>query len=184
MLIAERGHSWNHHRLTMMIGDWTVDAPLHFVIATLNRLSFSESRSDWTLFTPPRPPMKIKALKELAGDPRFIPGIYNYCDRWCERCSLSHRCLNYAMEMEEGDSNDPASRDVTNEKFWKKLEQRFRETMELIYADARERGIDLDDPDLQLEVRAQEGRERRLAAKNRPLARTSWAYLKATDEWF
>jgi hypothetical protein len=23
---------------------------------------------------------------------RFIPGVYNYCDRWCERCTLSSRC--------------------------------------------------------------------------------------------
>jgi hypothetical protein len=24
--------------------------------------------------------------------PRFIPGIYNYCDRWCERCRFQARC--------------------------------------------------------------------------------------------
>jgi hypothetical protein len=24
-------------------------------------------------------------LKKLAADERFIAGIYNYCDRWCER---------------------------------------------------------------------------------------------------
>ncbi|HEY7181691.1 MAG TPA: hypothetical protein VIC84_09750 [Blastocatellia bacterium] len=29
--------------------------------------------------------MKAKELVELAGDPRFIPGVYNYCDRWRER---------------------------------------------------------------------------------------------------
>jgi len=23
---------------------------------------------------------------------RMIPGIYNYCDRWCERCAFSRRC--------------------------------------------------------------------------------------------
>jgi hypothetical protein len=23
----------------------------------------------------------------------LIPGVYNYCDRWCERCSLAERCL-------------------------------------------------------------------------------------------
>jgi len=36
----------------------------------------------------------------LAGDPRFIPGIYNYCDRWCERCPFTSRCLTYAMEAD------------------------------------------------------------------------------------
>jgi hypothetical protein len=28
----------------------------------------------------------------------FIEGIYNYCDRWCERCTLSLRCSSYAVE--------------------------------------------------------------------------------------
>ena len=24
-----------------------------------------------------------------------IPGIYNYCDRWCERCAFTNRCLSF-----------------------------------------------------------------------------------------
>jgi hypothetical protein len=24
--------------------------------------------------------------------PRFVPGVYNYCDRWCERCRFQTRC--------------------------------------------------------------------------------------------
>jgi len=40
-------------------------------------------------------------MDDLARDPRFIPGIYNYCDRWCERCAFTSRCMNYAMGEEE-----------------------------------------------------------------------------------
>ena len=29
----------------------------------------------------------------------FIPGVFNYCDRWCERCPFSSRCRVYAIEM-------------------------------------------------------------------------------------
>ncbi len=29
----------------------------------------------------------------------FIPGVFNYCDRWCERCAFSSRCRVYAAEM-------------------------------------------------------------------------------------
>src|SRR5438876_939473 len=72
----------------------------------------------------------------------------------------------------------------TKAKIWKKLEQSFRDTIEMIRADAKERGIDLDDPEVQAEVRAQERQERRLAAKNRPLARAAMAYLKEADKWF
>jgi hypothetical protein len=30
----------------------------------------------------------------------FIPGIYNYCDRWCERCNFTGRCSVFASEKE------------------------------------------------------------------------------------
>jgi hypothetical protein len=30
---------------------------------------------------------------------RFIPGIYNYCDRWCERCRYAQRCYTRAERL-------------------------------------------------------------------------------------
>ena len=84
--------------------------------------------------------MKPDELRELAANSHFIPGIYNYCDRWCERCAFSHRCLNYAMERAE-DDGDPAARDLTNQKFWSKLHQQFQDTIEMVRADAKARGF-------------------------------------------
>jgi hypothetical protein len=46
-------------------------------------------------------PMDKEELLRRAKDPRHIPGIYNYCDRWCERCSLTARCLTFAMEEDD-----------------------------------------------------------------------------------
>ena len=51
-----------------------------------------------------------RSLKELACDPRFISGIHNYCDRWCERCPLTSRCLGYAVEQQ--DAGDPVKKTV------------------------------------------------------------------------
>lgn len=124
-----------------------------------------------------------KTLDKLVKDPKFIPGIYNYCDRWCERCSFSNRCLNYAMESEDKDA-DPAERDLDNQKFWDKLHRNFRETIKMIRADAKKRGIDLDDPKLRAEVDKQQRAEKRLEAKNLPLAQVAKAYITATDKWF
>ncbi len=53
-------------------------------------------------------------------NPRFIPGIYNYCDRWCERCEFSHRCAQFAMRSQDR-PDDPRTRDVENRKFWDAL---------------------------------------------------------------
>jgi hypothetical protein len=38
--------------------------------------------------------------KSVAAKPEqhFISGIYNYCDRWCERCSMTSSCLLFALE--------------------------------------------------------------------------------------
>lgn len=38
------------------------------------------------------------ALRALVRDPRFIPLVYDYCDMWCERCPITHRCLLFAAE--------------------------------------------------------------------------------------
>jgi hypothetical protein len=31
----------------------------------------------------------------------FIVGVYNYCDRWCERCRLTSRCRLFADRVED-----------------------------------------------------------------------------------
>ena len=36
-----------------------------------------------------------------ASDPNLIPGIYNYCDRRCERCRFTARCLQFSENRHE-----------------------------------------------------------------------------------
>ena len=44
----------------------------------------------------------------------FIVGIFNYCDRWCERCPLTNRCRMFAdlveVDFERGNGPLPESR--------------------------------------------------------------------------
>ena len=65
--------------------------------------------------------MEIDYLKKLAKDPRYIPGIYNYCDRWCERCQFTSRCLNCTLEEEQ--FGNLQENDELNEVFWQKLSE-------------------------------------------------------------
>lgn len=51
----------------------------------------------------------------------FIPGIYNYCDRWCERCSLSANCRQYAMECARDAFNADGSNDGDSAEFMESL---------------------------------------------------------------
>jgi hypothetical protein len=122
-------------------------------------------------------------LVELARDPRFIPGMYNYCDRWCERCPFTARCLVYAQEQQHwGDT----ARDVTNAEFWNKLGEAFQQTMEMVRELAAEQGIDLNKlvgDELVVEA-AERRRRRREPARERPLARSAMEYARKMDAWF
>jgi hypothetical protein len=119
-------------------------------------------------------------LKELAQDKRFISGIYNTCDRWCERCPQTSRCLNYAMAEEE--FADPETQDIHNEAFWIKLSEIFKTTLDLVKETAASEVIDLDalDPGELVE----EHRTFQEAARNHELSRAARAYADMAENWF
>jgi len=123
--------------------------------------------------------MDIDEYLEKFNNPDLIPGIYNYCDRWCERCSFTKRCANFDPEL---DLNDESS-DINNEKFWNKLSEIFAFTKELILRDAEKLGIDLNnlEPDPDYEELREKEREWK---KNHPISKLSNKYAEKIDEWF
>jgi hypothetical protein len=124
--------------------------------------------------------VKRDRLKKLVAEKRFIPGVYNYCDRWCERCPLTSRCLNFSISQE--DPPDPEAQDIRNEAFWNKLSETFAETLEMLKEGAKEWGIDLDT------VEFTEEDTERLKAKDRTadnhlLSRAAKRYIGIVDDW-
>jgi hypothetical protein len=124
--------------------------------------------------------MDKEQLKKLAEDPRFISGVYNYCDRWCERCPFTSRCMNYALNEEEEDG--PEANDMTNRAFWDKLHGIFQVTFEMIKESAEEMGIDLNAIDYEESAR-QEERVHKIV-KDRPYTKAALAYTKMVSTWF
>ena len=122
--------------------------------------------------------MRRTNLTELAGNPNFISGIYNYCDRWCERCPFTSRCLLYAQEQEDED-DAPETRDINNEAFWHKLASIFKETRELITQWAEEAGIDLTKVDHE----AASKRRHQSPARNQ-LVKDCKKYASEVSQWF
>jgi len=121
-----------------------------------------------------------QTLIDLANNPNFISGIYNYCDRWCERCPFSSRCMVYATEKED-DDGDPESRDMNNEAFWRKLASIFEETKQMMIDWAEEAGIDLSEVD----EAANERREKsRSDAFKDELAVAATGYADTVTKWF
>jgi hypothetical protein len=124
--------------------------------------------------------MNRRTLTELASNPDLISGIYNYCDRWCERCPFTSRCLLYATEQEDADAS-PESRDIENAAFWNKLSQIFRETQQMITEWAEEAGVDLTQVD---EEAVKTHRKRHKAAMKNRLAVDGKKYASDVTEWF
>lgn len=123
--------------------------------------------------------MDKERLKKLAEDPRFIQSIYNYCDRWCERCPFTARCLNFALDEEDFDHLE--TQDLDNEAFWKKLSETFQMTLELLEEAAEEQGIDLDSIDTE-EVE-EEDRLNDELARDHECSRMAKLYSEMVDDW-
>jgi len=85
-------------------------------------------------------------IKEVVNSPEHIPGIYNYCDRWCDRCDKTASCTNFAIGVAQ--FPDPESGDINSEAFWEQIDEVFKATIEMLHEMADEQGVDLDAIDL------------------------------------
>ena len=124
--------------------------------------------------------MKKEEIKKLAENKDLIPGIYNYCDRWCERCAFTSRCMNFAMSRKYTD--DPEASDITNEKFWQNLSEIFKVTRDMLEESAEELGIDLDAIDFE-ETSREEGIKDKIV-QNHECCRAAKKYYEMVDEFF
>jgi len=86
------------------------------------------------LKTPKEMKERFKKLGSMDG---YIDGIYNYCDRWCERCAFTSKCRNYAF--------DPESENLSEEDTFKYLSNVFKATRLMLEETAEEMGIDLSE---------------------------------------
>lgn len=122
--------------------------------------------------------MDKKKIKALAQDKKYISGIYNYCDRWCERCPQTARCLNYAMGEEE--FSDPETRDINNEAFWKKMSEIMQSSAEMMNDMIDSAGLDPE----QLINSSDEGEQNiKEAAANHVVCRMARKYDDMAREW-
>ena len=136
-------------------------------------------------------------LDRMAGDPRLIPGIYNYCDRWCERCPYTSRCLSYAhgriLEAEvaaEEQADEPRS-DDENAAFWHQMDAKADEAADAVspLADEGDEGwldpidLDEDEDEEDFEEWRRERKRRAAEARRHPAARAAWLYMRRVERW-
>lgn len=113
---------------------------------------------------------------------KFIPGIYNYCDRWCERCNFTTRCRNY----ESTSKLSPEQLDISNKAFWDNISANFQKAIKLLHKAAKKHGIDLDKPMTKEEEQAYEQRKTFLdtETKKHPLIKLCKRYELTVMPYF
>ena len=113
---------------------------------------------------------------------KFIPGIYNYCDRWCERCTFTTRCRNF----ESTSKLSSEQLDINNKAFWDNISNNFKKAIELLHKAAKEYGIDLNKPMTKDEEEEYEKRESfiKTTARNHQLSKLCKQYQKIVRPFF
>ncbi|HYF69146.1 MAG TPA: hypothetical protein VD884_13475 [Ohtaekwangia sp.] len=106
--------------------------------------------------------------------PNLIPGIYNFCDRWCERCVFTNRCAIYKK---------PENIDQPEDELWKDLEQKFQEKLQMIRGKATELSIGEDHREQELNEIDQAELRLRKQAELHPVYQLSLQYLKEGQKW-
>lgn len=115
------------------------------------------------------------------SDPKdIIPGIHNYCDRWCERCFFTSRCSVY----EDVKDLTPEQQDVHNKAFWDNLSKNFAKAIEMINDAAASYGLDLSNvpPDEQVEIE-QRRQQVRNQVEEHELCKLSLQYANMAIQW-
>jgi hypothetical protein len=124
----------------------------------------------------------------IMSDNRYIDGIFNYCDYWCERCAFTQRCRNDAMgrELEQQAHGEPPPDDATQADFWNTLAEELRTTQIFgkpgDWDHTNDTDIFLDDymPDTEYEEQAE---KQRRAVDAHPLTKLAEVYRKKVAAW-
>jgi hypothetical protein len=114
----------------------------------------------------------------------YIVGIYNYCDRWCERCRFTSRCRLFAESAERLFTDEVAPK-PGSDAFWQALGRALAQTSAMLRETANARGIDLDTLEL-AEATADEERDSeqpRRRRHNHPLVQAAETYTWNVHAW-
>ena len=124
--------------------------------------------------------MNKDSIKKYFENPRYIQGIYNYCDRWCKKCDFTARCMHYALS--EDHFSDPDSLNITNKVFWQKITELFKVTLEMLNDLIEQEDIDMNMFDSKKVLMDME--KRKETAKNHECSIDANKYIDIVNKWF
>ncbi len=112
---------------------------------------------------------------------QYITGIFNYCDKWCERCPHATDCGNYAPYY-EGTIDELKERDNANQLFWNEVDRKRAEVLTFVEAMAAKHGVDVTDVEV-IDAKNKFDLFQGKAQTNEVL-RVGRKYEDQVDDWF
>lgn len=110
----------------------------------------------------------------------FLDGIYNYCDRWCEKCIYTERCATYSMSEKYFPNNNLLS---NPKEFFEQLRKIFEETKNMLEEKLEEFSIEeIPQEDLLEAELIQKSIDERI--ETNPLVLEARKYADLVHYWF
>lgn len=117
----------------------------------------------------------------LQPNPNNIPGVFNWCDRWCERCPLTHKCTLFQQEQED---KAILESDLSEDEKMEKLKEKMMQTFEMLSDAEEEFEMDLDEIDEEEQEEAMLEHEiSEIKIDIHPISELSETYMKESMEW-
>lgn len=89
--------------------------------------------------------VEVNEMLELAKSSQFEAGIYNFCDRWCEKCADTKKCYLFAENEIRQARKLVLDQEAENESAWlEDMEHSFAITHRILERKFKELGIDMD----------------------------------------
>ncbi|RMD49629.1 MAG: hypothetical protein D6830_04500 [Ignavibacteria bacterium] len=107
----------------------------------------------------------------------YFPGIYNYCDRWCQKCAFNSRCLNYSLEEEISEHLPPGHA----EDALSRIKLIFEEISSMLDSFIEKEGIDLESLP---EMDEEKEEEIRKIIEEHPITKLAVEYESKVNDWF
>lgn len=120
--------------------------------------------------------MGTDKLKDITNKPEFIDNIYNFCDRWCQRCGFNSNC-----EASVTDINNQAD-DDSNKIFWLDIEKQLNEAKEFVITEAANNNLSLTEFDDPKQKKNFDLFQR--DAKSNDILKAGRFYEDMVDDWF
>lgn len=131
--------------------------------------------------------MDFEEHLEMARDPNNIPGIYNYCDGWCERCTFTSKCLNFKTRAVFEEEIEKEKREEENKAFWNEVDEALDDVKDLLDIEPEDDSEsdfslfdDFDDEDDAMK----EHENHRQKAKAQPISQAGKRYMNIATDFF